>query len=254
MKKKNKINDTELIYSRIKLYYSLRTDAELASFLGITASALSNSIVRNSLNWNNIITKCEDINLNWLYSGNDVNITNQNVHDFTHTHTEQAPQLPENQCKDTKKLIPLYGDVSSIGGYNGFSANMDGISKPSEWIDKGDWFVEATFAIRHYGDSMVEYPNGCILALKEITNIQSLIWGCDYVIETEENRVTKRVQKGNMPNSITAYSSNIETYPDGRLIHEPMDIPIESIRRIALVLGYVVKKCSSGMVYAVTKQ
>jgi hypothetical protein len=67
-----------LIYSRIKLYYNLRTDAELAVFLGITAQAISNSIARNSPNWNNIITKCEDVDLNWLLGNSNEMLRNHN--------------------------------------------------------------------------------------------------------------------------------------------------------------------------------
>ena len=53
-----------------------------------------------------------------------------------------------------KNLIPFYDDVSTIGGLNDRVANTDP-SSPTEWIDAGDWFPEATAAIRHYGDSMV---------------------------------------------------------------------------------------------------
>ena len=53
-----------------------------------------------------------------------------------------------------KNLIPFYDDVSTIGGLNDRVANTDP-SSPTEWIDAGDWFPEATAAIRHYGDSIV---------------------------------------------------------------------------------------------------
>ena len=158
-----------------------------------------------------------------------------------------------NKTGKPRKLIPLYNDVSSIGGTNGLSANMDGVSSTTEWIDAGDWFIEATAAIRHYGDSMEEYPSGCILALREIMDWQLIVPGRNYVIETEEYRITKRIQKGKTEDSIKAYSTNEETYHDGTLIHEPIDIPLSAIRKIALVLGYVVKHHSSGMVYTIKK-
>jgi transcriptional regulator with XRE-family HTH domain len=141
-----------------------------------------------------------------------------------------------------KQLIPFYDDVATIGGINGQSANMQEISAPSEYIDTGDWFREATAAIRHYGDSMVEYHPGSILALKEVRERRLIVWGKDYVIETSEYRLTKRVQRGINEEYIRAYSSNTETYPDGQLVHEYLDIAWKDIRRIFLVLGYVVKK------------
>ena len=147
------------------------------------------------------------------------------------------------------KLIPFYDDVSSIGGNNGITANMGGVTEPAEYIDTGDWFKDATAAIRHYGESMVEYPTGCILALKEVHDRELIIPGRDYMVETSEYRVTKRIQKGKDTDHITAYSTSPDTYTDGRLIHEPFDIPWRAIRRISLVLGYVVKKNGGTMVF-----
>ena len=78
---------------------------------------------------------------------------------------------------------------------------------PSELIDAGDWFPEATAAIRHYGDSMIEYPSGSILALKRVEDNRLIIWGRNYSIETTEFRITKRLQDGG-EDYILAYSSN----------------------------------------------
>ena len=149
--------------------------------------------------------------------------------------------------KENKRMIPFYDDVSSIGGCNSISASMDGCMPAGEWIDAGDWFHEASAAIRHYGDSMIEYPSGCILVLKKVEDMRLLLWGRNYMVETTEFRITKRLQSGEN-NTIVAYSSNTDKYPDGRQIHEPKIIPLESIRSIWLVLGYVVKEFSSGTV------
>ncbi|MGV4555828.1 S24 family peptidase [Ornithobacterium rhinotracheale] len=148
-----------------------------------------------------------------------------------------------------KNLIPLYDDVATIGGTSSV-VELSGNSKPTEYIDAGDWFTNVTAAIRHYGDSMVEYPNGCILALRAINDINSIVWGRTYVIETNEIRVTKRMQTcPEDDNYIMAYSTNNETYVDGRLVHEPFRIKKEDIRRIFMVLGRVVKEYSSDPVF-----
>ncbi len=141
------------------------------------------------------------------------------------------------------KRIPLYDDDMTIGGVNGSIANVDDAARPTEWIDAGDWFPNATSAIHHYGDSMTEYPSGCILALKRVNNPSLLINGENYVIETDEFRITKQIQDDG--DCIVAYSSNTETYPDGRLIHAPIRIPKESIRHLDLVLGCVIRKFSA---------
>jgi len=155
----------------------------------------------------------------------------------------------ENEQTGTGKLIPFYDDVSTIGGVNERSASLEAVSQPTDYIDTGDWFRDATAAIRHYGESMVEYPPGCILAIKEVYDRELIIPGRDYVIETSEYRVTKRIQRGNDSEHITAYSTNPETYADGRLIHEPFDIPWRAVMRISSVLGYVVKKNGGTIIF-----
>lgn len=152
--------------------------------------------------------------------------------------TGQGPMLMIPQPEKNK--IPLYDDVETIGGYNNTVANVDTQHQVSEWVDAGDWFPDATAAIHHYGDSMVEYPSGCILVLKRVNDPRLLINGEHYVIETDEFRITKQIQDDG--DVITAYSTNRETYPDGRLIHSPIRIPKEAIRHLDLVVGCVIKK------------
>ena len=147
-----------------------------------------------------------------------------------------------------KKRIPFYDDVITIGGVNELSADTDnGHSHVAEWIDAGDWFPEATAAIRHYGDSMVEYPSGSILALKRVNDRRLIINGRNYVIETSEFRITKQLQDDG-GDYIIAYSRNKDTYPDGHQIHSPIRIPKDTIRHIDLVLGCVQKEYSNGAI------
>lgn len=153
--------------------------------------------------------------------------------------------------QNPRKKIPLY-DVDSIGGNHDMVADINTpVGHVAEWIDAGDWFPEATAAIRHYGDSMIEYPSGSILALKRVEDQSLLINGRNYVIETPEFRITKKIQDDG--DSIIAYSSNRETYPDGRQIHAPIRIPKASIRHIDLVLGCVLKEYSNGPIPIIRK-
>ncbi|MDR0438452.1 MAG: hypothetical protein LBH22_09185 [Bacteroidales bacterium] len=153
---------------------------------------------------------------------------------------------PEN-APHNKRLIPLYDDVLTVGGTDTV-ALTEANRAPAEWIDPGDWFKPATHAIRHYGESMVEYPKGCILALKEVQDRRLVVPGQDYVIQTSEYRVTKKIQLGNSPEYIIAHSTNYERYDDHSLIHQPFNIYWELITNIYEVLGYVVKKGSGTIV------
>lgn len=169
-----------------------------------------------------------NLNTGWLMTGEGEMLRN-------------ASSLPQ-----PRKKIPVY-DSQTIGGHNGTDANTDTPARIAEEIDAGDWFPEATAAIHHYGDSMVEYPSGSILALKRVNDRRLIINGRNYVIETTEFRVTKQLQYDG-GDYIMAYSSNPETYPDGRQIHSPIRIPVETVRHIDLVLGCVTKEYSNGAV------
>ncbi|WP_051562989.1 hypothetical protein [Prevotella corporis] len=68
-------------------------------------------------------------------------------------------------------------------------------------------------------------------------DINLLVNGKAYVIETTEYRVTKLIRDDG--EYLMAYSTNTATHPDGSLIYAPMRIPKSSIRRIDIVLGCV---------------
>lgn len=200
--------------------YANGKNAQFAKLLGVSPQTISAWISRNTLDYDLIYTKCVGISPQWLLTGEG------------------------EMFEDTKgKRIPLYDDAATIGGHNDIVANVDDEARVTEWVDAGDWFPAATSAIHHYGDSMTEYPSGCILALKRVNDPRLLINGENYVIETDEFRVTKQIQDDG--DSIMAYSTNRETYPDGRLIHAPFRIPKEAIRHIDLVLGCVIRKFST---------
>lgn len=183
-----------------------------------------------------IIDNCRDVNPSWLLTG-----------EGSMLREESKEESKPVEFGKKKNLIPFYDDVASIGGVNTISASMEGHMPSNEWIDAGDWFLDATAAIRHYGESMKEYPSGCILALKELHDQRQIVWGKNYCIETNEMRVTKRLQAGT-DEYLMAYSTNTETYPDGHLIHEPFRIYKDTIRRIFMVIGCVIKEYSSGPV------
>lgn len=140
-----------------------------------------------------------------------------------------------------KNLIPFYSNVISVGGINERLANVDDTQTENvdaQMIDTGDWFRSATSAIVQYGDSMVEYPHGSILAVRRLTDMRNITTGKSYVIETSDFRVTKQLVDAD-PKFFMAYSTNTELRPDGTLVHAPFKIYKELIRHIDVVLGCV---------------
>lgn len=65
---KNKFNN-ELILNRIKSHYKFKWEYELANFLQIGETTLSNWRKRDSIDIKKIITFCEDLNPNWIING-----------------------------------------------------------------------------------------------------------------------------------------------------------------------------------------
>ena len=180
-----------------------------------------------------IVEFCNKINTDYLFGKGEMLKSDIESPEIQFYDPENAPA--------GRKLIPFYDDVSSRGGINEQIANMDGVSEPAEYIDPGDWFKNATSAIRNYGDSMSEYPPGCILVLKEVYDRRLIIPGKDYVIETSEYRITKRAHINNS-DCLHVRSTNDEKYEDGALIHPPFNILWECITKISEVLAHIVKK------------
>jgi hypothetical protein len=237
-------NDVQKRLNEFIVYLGISpAEFEKTTGLGNGFTQKTNERMRNSSK--NLISKFyPELNMKWLINGQG-EMLNKNYTTYTshsnHEATTDATTINKNPAVQNKKKIPLY-DALTIGGTNELVASLES-STVSRHIDTGDWFKEATSAIRHYGNSMVEYPNGSILALKRVNDASLIIWGRNYCIETTEFRITKRLQEGG-DDYIMAYSSNKETYPDGTLVNPPIKIPKESIRHIDLVLGYVAREYS----------
>lgn len=63
------IIDKKQIISAIKLHYGFNSDASFAKFLGIAPQTLSTWYARNTVDYEIIYSKCERINMNYLFSG-----------------------------------------------------------------------------------------------------------------------------------------------------------------------------------------
>lgn len=64
-------NDKSLILNKIKSHYNFKNDAEFARFLDIKPNTLSNWHVRNTMDFEKVYTKCEDIDGNFILTGKE---------------------------------------------------------------------------------------------------------------------------------------------------------------------------------------
>lgn len=61
--------DSSMIISELMKYYGFATDVRFAEFLGIKPQTLSAWKTRNTLDYDLISTKCVEINMNWIFTG-----------------------------------------------------------------------------------------------------------------------------------------------------------------------------------------
>ncbi|MBD5307632.1 MAG: hypothetical protein HDS14_08440 [Bacteroides sp.] len=239
----NKANKDRRIKRAISWLISqgiVKTQTEVGDKLGYTNKSSLSQIVnadKPSQEFINKFTKIAPmINKAWLLTGEGEMLTDGALS------TPEIDDLERNKEMDKERLIPFY-DVETTGGYNGtVSASDEG--DLVGYIQPGGWFdARETAAIRHVGDSMVEYPSGCILAVRRVLERHLLVPGRNYVIETSEYRITKRLQKINRNDqTLLLYSTNTDKYEDGSLIHAPFEVALSDIINIYTVLGYIVNQ------------
>jgi len=64
------------IIERLMIYFQVDRKKDLSEKLGIQPSVLSNWLNRNSIDWDIIFTKCENINYDWLIRGKGPMVAN----------------------------------------------------------------------------------------------------------------------------------------------------------------------------------
>lgn len=180
---------------------------------------------------NNVLKAFPELNRDWLlYGEGEMLKTEKPQQEIKEVPFEDAHKYPKGV------LIPYFADTHTRGGLTDRQAPTDIEERVTSYIESGSLFANATSAIKHFGDSMVEYPSGCVLFCRKVENPSLLVNGSPYVIETTEYRVTKKIHdKGEY---IRAFSTNDQKFPDGSLVYEPFDIPKTEIIRMHQILGY----------------
>jgi len=100
-----------LILNKIKLANKFNTETELAVFLGISKSTLSNWRGRGSIDFELVLSKCEQLDKNWLFNEKEDEINNSDQIDF----------LPsEKALKDSEMINILLDKYKSMAIEYGF--------------------------------------------------------------------------------------------------------------------------------------
>ena len=217
------------IVKRAKLAMNFKTDTELAAYLGVTRSTLSNWCARNSIDFPLLLGKLKDVDYNWLLTGKGNPVHRAKFCDSEIIQGEiemiHNPKTPE--CMDDRS-VALY-DITAAANLKTLLADkrqyvVGKIQIPSVPMCDGALYIS--------GDSM--YPilkSGDIVGFKEINNFSSVIFGEMYLvsfdIDGNEYLAVKYVNRSEQEGCIKLVSYNPH--------HEPMDLPLETINAMAIV-------------------
>lgn len=99
-----------VILDRIKKAYGFKTDAQLADFLGIKSTHLAVWRARDSINLDLIITKCSDLNLNWLLTGQGSMFLNEQ----SESNAIQVNNKAEEYAAKERQLAELRQEIEHL--------------------------------------------------------------------------------------------------------------------------------------------
>ena len=174
------------------------------------------------------------MNLEWLITGKG-NMVREAKADYDVINEEDI--LYKHQSKAIEKFwneqeVPLYEIDATAGLSTIFSNQRQNIINFIKIPD----LPKCDGAIYARGDSM--YPllkSGDIIIFKEVGNVKYIMYGemylVDYSLDGDDYLVIKYVQKSEYDDHIKLVSYNTH--------HEPRDIPIQSIRAVALIKASV---------------
>lgn len=226
---KNTLFNVADIVKRAKQVLNFKTDSDLADYLGVSRSTLSNWISRNSTDFPLILSKLKNIDYNWLLLGKGSPTPN-----YKKSTDDLAPgqvniiHKPKSVEAMNDRSVILY-DITAAANLKTLLANKNQyavgrIQIPSIPLCDGALYVS--------GDSM--YPilkSGDIIGFKEISSFENVIYGEMYLvsfsIDGDEYLTVKYVNRSATDGYIKLVSYNPH--------HEPMDVPFDCIQAMGIV-------------------
>lgn len=217
--------DKTLIINEIKNHLQYKTDTELAEFLGVKQPTISTWRKRNTIDYELIIAKCNDIDANWLITGKGKMLKKETINKSNFSVNETS--LIYNKTEGIP-LIP-------IDAMAGFGEGTVQVMQYDTEQYKVPEFTELNvdFMIRVKGSSMYpKYNSGDLVACKKLS-IKDLFfqWNKVYVLDTEQGALIKRIKQSDADNCIKIVSDNPS--------YDPFDMPLDKIYAISLVVGVI---------------
>ncbi len=228
-KKSDLLFNVSDIVGRAKRVLNLKTDAALASYLGVSRSTLSNWIARNSIDFPLLLESLKEVDYNWLLTGKGSPAHKQKQCDCEWAQGEvEILHNPKTPDVVDDRSVALY-DITAAANLKTLLADkrqyvVGRIQIPSIPVCDGALYIS--------GDSM--YPilkSGDIVGFKEINSFNHVIYGemylVSFVIDGDEYLAVKYVNRSDKEGYLKLVSYNPH--------HEPMDVPLEAINAMAIV-------------------
>ena len=211
--------DKSFIINQIKLHLGIKTDSEFAEFLGVKQPTVSTWRKRNTIDYDLIITKCNDIDANWLLTGEGEMLKSDN----------NTPAVAEPQLPSGVPMLPF--DAFAGIGTDVEGVNLDTIEE--RYVVPLFDGMKMDFMIPVRGSSMYpKYNSGDVVACRMVQELLFVQWNKVYVLDTiSQGVIIKRLKKSDKEGFVICKSDNEQ--------YEPFEIPMSDIRTIALVVGVI---------------
>ena len=158
--------DKKQILRELKAYKKFPSDAAFARFLGITPQGLATWQARNTFDINKIVDKFPEVDEVWLLTGKGEML--------------KAASKPVVMPAG----IPFY-DIDVTGG---ITESFSDFPEMAQYRINYPPLNDCTAAFPVYGESMEpDFYSGEVVLVKEITKINSMLWGEPYLVITNAN-------------------------------------------------------------------
>ena len=228
-RKRDEMFSVAEIVKRAKLAMGFRRDSELAAYLGVSRSTLSNWVARNSIDYPLLLGRLSEVDYNWLLTGKGSPLPQ---HDYCDSELASGPVERLHQSKTPEVLddrrVPLF-DIRA-------AANLKTLLEDRPQYALGEIVIpnvpSCDGAIYISGDSM--YPilkPGYIVGFRYVTDFSTILYGEMYLVSfrngDEDYLVVKYVNKSSVSGRIILSSYN----PN----HGPIELSLEQVRSMAIV-------------------
>ncbi len=196
-------------------YYSHGKPSVFAGFLGVAPSTISSWLSRDTLDYDLVFAKCENISPEWLLTGKGEMLKNS--------------KPIAKHCNNPNEGIPLI-PIEAMAGFTKGEVQVLEYECERYVVPM---FREAEFLIPVKGSSMIpKYNSGDIVACKKLPlNDIFFQWNKVYVLDTAQGALIKRVKAGSDSEHLTIISDNPK--------YEPFELHRSQINAVALVIGVI---------------